>query len=126
MIKILTYAIFCLILISCRTEHVLLDCHEGIVVDKFSNESISGVLVYTDSTAYDRFEPVVTKQDGYFYTPGLVIPYYDKGYIWRRRMSYTLIFHSEGYLSDTVYLSSNNEVLDTIDLGKIYLTPISE
>lgn len=111
-------------LISCNTEHVLLDNHMGVVLDKSTNTPISGVEIYTNSMAFDYFEPFITKEDGVFYTPGLICPENDKGYRWRRHMSYTLIFKSAGYTSDTIRLQGdNNQQLDTIDLGNIYLVP---
>lgn len=111
-------------LTSCETEHILLDNHMGIVVDKSTNEPIAGVEIYTDSMAFDYFEPFITKEDGAFCTPGLIRPDYDKGYRWRRQMSYMLIFSSSGYVSDTIRLNGdNNQELDTIDLGMIYLIP---
>ena len=125
MMKIPWLSIFSFMcLISCETEHVLLDNHMGIVVDKSTNEPIAGVKIATDSMAFDYFEPFITGEDGVFYTPGLIRPDYDKGYRWRRQMSYVLIFSSSGYVSDTIRLSGdNNQQLDTIDLGMIYLNP---
>ena len=125
MMKIMYLAFLCLMLTSsCDTEHILLDNHEGFVLDKVSNKAISGVEVYTDSTAYDYFQPYLTGDDGYFYASGVVLPHKDKGYLWRRKMSYTLIFRSPGYVSDTIRLSGDsNGVFDTTFLGNIYLMP---
>ena len=124
-IKLWSVLLFCLLLaISCDTEHILLDNHEGYVLDKVSNKPISDVEVYTDSTAYDYFTPYLTGADGYFYAPGVVLPYQDRGYIWRRKMSYTLLFRSPGYVSDTIRLSGDsNGIFDTTFLGNIYLMP---
>lgn len=126
--KTLICIFFLLIISSCNTKFVLIDSFQGSIYDKKTNTPIKDVFVKTDSLAINYFTPIKTNLNGFFVTSGMVTTNYDTYYTTIKNISYNLILQSNGYISDTINLKSynkDNRVLDSINLGKIYLIPKS-
>ncbi|MHC9087777.1 peptidase associated/transthyretin-like domain-containing protein [Tenacibaculum sp. IMCC1] len=121
------YIIIFFTCISCGSEHILIGDIKGFVYDKTTNKPIEGVTLYTDSLSFNYFGKSKTDKNGFFYIKGMKTKDYDSYYIAIKNISYKLILESENYITDTIDLEKyDKNILDSINLKKIYLKPLEK
>ncbi|CAA0223772.1 hypothetical protein [Tenacibaculum maritimum] len=125
--KTYIYLLFFLFFISCNSTYTLIESIDGTIYDKKTNIPIKGVIIYTDSFAFNFFGKIKTNKKGFFFINNMKTKDYDSYYTARKNISYKLFFESKGYAKDAIDLREYNydKKLDSIKLGKIYLTPLT-
>lgn len=97
---------------------------KGIVLSGSDNTPVSNAKVYVEKTAFNAFEPMLTKSDGSFLIPGMKVSDY-KDLKQQRSISYQLYIEKEGYQMSTVNVKAYSSVNDTIDQGLVELTALT-
>lgn len=113
-----------LLLFSCKEQqYVISNAVKGRVIS-ISKIPINGVTIYVDKFSSNAFE-VKTDKDGFFIYTGLKMPY--KYLNMQNRISNEFHIEKEGYKNKIIYvqnLRGMGMVMDTINLGDIYLEKI--
>ena len=85
---------------------------------------LSSAKIYVDRTAFNAFDTMFTKNDGSFLILGIRVSDY-KELKHQRNVSYQFFIEKHGYQMTTVNVKEYPSVNDTIDLGLVELTPIT-
>lgn len=65
--KTYIYLLFFLFFISCNSTYTLIESIDGTIYDKKTNIPIKGVIIYTDSFAFNFFGKIKTNKKGFFF-----------------------------------------------------------
>ncbi|MFK7031836.1 carboxypeptidase regulatory-like domain-containing protein [Flavobacterium oreochromis] len=116
------------LIISCKSrEYILIDSVKGCVVDKSNNSPVENVKIFTEKMAFNTFDTITTKKNGLFFIEGMKVYKY-KDLHHQLNISYNLFFKNKKYRITQIDIKQSkenfklkNNVLDTLDLGYIYL-----
>jgi hypothetical protein len=119
-----------LFITGCTKKHyVIYNAVKGKIYS-YENKPLSNVKIYVNKFSSNAFDTIITKKDGYFFIDGLELklsPNYGnfKYNQIHKRVTYTYFIEKTGYKKRIIDIKnferSNNNKLDTIDLGIIYL-----
>jgi hypothetical protein len=118
--------ITCLLLVKCSNKnYVIYNAVKGIVMSSEDTKPIKNVKIYVIKGCSNDFGFLNTNANGTFFIDGLKLPY--KYLHDQRNLSFDYFIEKSGYKKKSIYVKKlnkiKNNVIDTIDLGIIYLEP---
>jgi hypothetical protein len=113
-------------LFSCSSRnYVIYNAIEGKVVSSKDQKPIEGAKIYVNKGSSNDFGIINTTKNGTFFIEGLELPY--KYLHDQLNLSFDYFIEKPGFKKKVINIKNlketNNNKLDTIDLGEIYLEP---
>lgn len=113
-------------LFSClNKKYVIYNLVKGRVLSSIDKKPIKDAKVYVDKGSSNDFGIIHTDENGIFFIEGLELSY--KYLHNQRNLSFYYFIEKDGYKKTTINITdlkeSENNELETIDLGEIYLEP---